>query len=576
MVYNLIKKIFLYNSLIILFNGCAYFNTFYNANQYYEEATKIRLGKDGQAVPITAMDKYGKSIAKCKKVLKDFPQSKLRLDAILLMAKAQYFRTEYDLALDNLDQILSGGSKKLIEEAKYYKALCKWKKGNLQTSINELNTLLSNSKSKTILSKCHLSLAEISTELLYPDSSLFHLKKAAKITQNRDEKGIIYGRLAELAFDLGQYEIAMNGYSNVVAHSLSKEKIENAHLQMLKILRIQKNYKLASRKIKALLADDKFKRISGNLELELVNLYRAQGEYEEIQIRLESIANDYQRTQVSAEAYYQLGQLYTSVKWDLEKAKQYFEKVSKESNKSIFTSSAKTKVISLNLYQTTQESIKTLLLSDSDQATSDSTKRVSVAMPLKSLPELYYQLADLEAFSFSRYNESIKIFEKIILEYPDSNFKPKSIFALIFIFEQLNDSIKVESTRNLLLQSYPDSEYTSYLIGGKFSKKDDQSILFKKSEEISKIDQVRSLEKFKTTLRYDINSSLAAPAAFFIGYHYDQESNVDSALKYYQFLVDKFPKSDQSNFASQRISNINHALALIKADSTTSPVLVPN
>ena len=92
MVYNLIKKIFLYNSLIILFNGCAYFNTFYNANQYYEEATKIRLGKDGQAVPITAMDKYGKSIAKCKKVLKDFPQSKLRLDAILLMAKAQYYR----------------------------------------------------------------------------------------------------------------------------------------------------------------------------------------------------------------------------------------------------------------------------------------------------------------------------------------------------------------------------------------------------------------------------------------------------------------------------------------------------
>ena len=141
--------------------------------------------------------------------------------------------------------------------------MCKWKKGNLQASINELNYLLSNSNSKTILSKCHLSLAEISTELLNPDSSLFHLKNAAKTTQNRDEKGIIYGRLAELAFNLGQYEIAMNGYSNVVAHSLSKEKIENAHLQMLKILRIQKNYKLASRKIKALLADDKFKRISG-------------------------------------------------------------------------------------------------------------------------------------------------------------------------------------------------------------------------------------------------------------------------------------------------------------------------
>ena len=67
---NLIKKIFLFNFLIILSNSCAYFNTFYNANQYYEEANKIRLEKDGQAVPITAMDKYGKAIEKCKKVLK--------------------------------------------------------------------------------------------------------------------------------------------------------------------------------------------------------------------------------------------------------------------------------------------------------------------------------------------------------------------------------------------------------------------------------------------------------------------------------------------------------------------------
>ena len=234
------KKIFLFNLVITIFCSCAYFNTFYNANQYYDEATKIRLEKDGQAVPIQAMDKYGKAIEKCKKVLRDFPQSRFYNDAILLMAKAQYFRSDYDLALENLNEILVDGSENQVEEAKYWKALCKWKKGNLQTSMNELNFLLTNSTSKSILSKCHLTLAEISSELLNPDSSLFHLKKAAKITQSRDEKGVIYGRLAELAFDLEQYSTALDGYSNVIAHSLSKEKIENAHLQMLKILRIQK------------------------------------------------------------------------------------------------------------------------------------------------------------------------------------------------------------------------------------------------------------------------------------------------------------------------------------------------
>ena len=33
-----------------------------------------------------------------------------------------------------------------------------------------------------------------------------------------------------------KFEIAKNGYENVIAHSLSKDKIENAHLQILKII----------------------------------------------------------------------------------------------------------------------------------------------------------------------------------------------------------------------------------------------------------------------------------------------------------------------------------------------------
>ena len=570
------KKIFLFSLVITIFCSCAYFNTFYNANQYYDEATKIRLEKDGQAVPIQAMDKYGKAIEKCMKVLRDFPQSRFYNDAILLMAKAQYFRSDYSLALDNLTEILNNGSENQVEEAKYWQALCKWKKGNLQTSMNELKFLLTNSTSKSILSKCHLTLAEISFELLNPDSSLFHLKKAAKITQNRDEKGVIYGRLAELAFELEQYSTALDGYSNVIAHSLSKEKIENAHLQILKILRIQKNYKLASRKIKTLLTDDKFKRIAGNLELELVNLYKAEGEFDEIEIRLQSIVNDYQRTKVSAEAYYQLGEIYISKKWDLEKAKGYFEKVSKESNKSLFSSLAKSKVSAINTYQKSEQDIQIINASEIEQYVTDSTLNVSVALPLKSLPELYYQLADLEAFSFSRYSESIGIFETIILKYPNSDFKPKSMFALMFIYDQLNDSTKSDSIKNILLRDYPTSEYTSFLNGGSFVKNDKQSALFRESEEALNYDSVKSIDKFKSTLKININGSLAPSAAFSIGYYYDQVSNADSALKYYQFIVDNYPESEQSNFAVERLLNINQALSLIHADSTSLQELAPN
>ena len=256
----------LYNFITILaLSGCAYFNTFYNAKQYYNEANKIRLEKDGQAIPIAAIDKYGKSIQKCKKVIDDFPESKFRVEALLLMAKSRYYRADYDLALDNLLDVSNEGKIPQIEEAKYWKALCKWKKGNLQVAMDELNILLNATNSKLIQSKCYLSLAEISKELDNLDLALTYLKKGAKLTQDRNEKGVIFGRLAEMAFELNEYDIANDGYTNVIAHSLSKEKIENAHLQILKILRIQKNYNAASRKIKGLLIDDKFKRIAGVL-----------------------------------------------------------------------------------------------------------------------------------------------------------------------------------------------------------------------------------------------------------------------------------------------------------------------
>ena len=269
--------------------GCAYFNTFYNAEQYFEEAEKLRLEKDGGIIPISAMDKYGKTIEKSNKVIQEFPDSRYVQEARLLMSKARYYRTDYDMAIADLRVIIKNGPNKLSEEARYWQALCKWRKGSVSASIDELNSLLNSSKSKNIKAMCYLSLAEIANESKDIDLSLNFLQKAAKLTTNRNEKGVIYGKLSKMAFDKQEYTLAKKGYNNVIAFSLSKNKIEEAHLQILKILRIEDNYRSAEKKIKSMLLDDKFNRISGELELELVQLYKAQGDFEDIESRLGSL-----------------------------------------------------------------------------------------------------------------------------------------------------------------------------------------------------------------------------------------------------------------------------------------------
>jgi tetratricopeptide (TPR) repeat protein len=592
------NSIFLPKTLffIVIFlcsGGCAYYNTFYNAQQYYKEAEKIRLQKEGKSIPITALDKYGKTIQKCQKVLSDYPESKFRTDAFLLMAKSKYYRKDYDLAIDDLRIVTQDGDDNQIEEAQYLRALCKWKKGNAQTGINELTILLNISPSKEIQSKCHLSLAEIAQELKDSDLAMSHLLDGAKLTKSRDQKGVIYGRLAEMAFNKEDYDIAKDSYANVITNSLSKEKIENAHLQLLKILRIQKNYKAASRKIKGMLTDDKFKRISGNLELELVQLYRAQGEISEIETRLESIVNDYQRTLVSAEAYYLLGKIYTSQKWDLKKAKEYFDQVSKESSKSLFSPMAKSLSKAIGAYQEAEKDLEThltILTQDTTQISTESDTSVfdpetgeaiietlnplvSAVAPDRTIPELYYQLADLEAFSFKRYTKGIQYLNQINSEYPESPFHAKSIFTMAFMFENMADSVNAQSTRDHLLESFPNSEYAAYISEDVKVEKKKQEILYSKAESQVTSNPDNAIQLLKESIILNEKSDLAVSAAYTISYHYDQSTEIDSALKYYQWIQDNHPRSDQYHSAAKRVQTLQMVLSSIETVTDTINII---
>lgn len=561
---------------VILFSGCAYYNTFYNAQEYYNEAEKLRLEKDGESIPISAMDKYGKTIVKCQKVIEQFSESSYVDQAFLLMGKSRYYRSDYEMAINNLNVVIKQGSDKLIEEAKYWRSLCKWKKGSVSAALDELNELLDKTTTKNIKAKCFLSLAEIAKETKDLELSLFYLQEAAKLTVNRNEKGVIYGRLSEMAFNKEDYTMATDGYNNVISHSLSKDKIENAHLQILKILRLQKNYRSAQKKIKAMLLDDKFSRIAGELELELVQLYKAQGDYSDIESRLEIIVNDYQRTTVSAEAYYQLGRIYTSEKWDLEKAREYFEMVSKESSRSIFSPMAKNYSKAIEVYQNAVKDLEILSKvvdpsKDLDEVEILDSTKISIpkeVKPKRTQPELYYQLADLEAFTFDRYQQSTSYLNMIIEEYPDSPFRSKSLFALVFVHEALGDTISSVKARNTILTEFSGSDYAMYLSDDSTAREPkEQEVMLKQAELEMSSGKENAIDLFKSVMSMNLDGDYSVSAAYTIGYYYDQEAMVDSALKYYSWIKENYPDSDQSSQAISRMNTINFALSSLEADT---------
>ena len=559
----------------LLLFSCAYFNTFYNAEKYFKEADRIRLEKSGKAIPLRAIDNYGKTIQKCRVVLSEFPDSKLVNDAILLMAKAQYYRSEYDEAITNLKIIYSQGSSQQVAEAKYWSAVCKWKKGKTQTAIDELQEIIKLSEDDNIKAQCHLSLADIAFDLDRDENFLFHLEAGAKIIKDRAEKGIVYNKLADIAFNNENYSVAEGAYKEVIKNSLTKEKIENAHIQLLKISRILGDHRSAERKIKSMLVDEKFKNIKGELELELVQFYLSQKDTDNAMVRLESIIKDYQRTKTSAEAYYLMGQINLSGIWKPDLAKEKFSQVKKEYNRSEYGPIAESKVKAIDAYNESLISLKIYDSIKSDTLLTDTTSSDSINNKVdkivKSYEELLYHIGDLEAFSFERLDTGIVFFKRILENDSTSKFYPKALFTLSLISSEIGDTSGSRKFKNMLQSRFPGSDYTSYLFkeDGIINENRPIDLLFLKAENLWSSNPSLAMNEFKKVIQTDSLSEVSASAAYFLGYQYDHTyAMADSALKYYQWLNLTHPMSEQNNLAKSRVKVLKQLVSSTKIDST--------
>jgi tetratricopeptide (TPR) repeat protein len=183
----------------------------------------------------------------------------------------------------------------------------------------------------------------------------------------------------------------------------------------------------------------------------------------------------------------------------------------------------------------------------------------------------------LEAFSFSRYPQAIEFLNNIINEYPDSPFQAKSMFALAFVHESMENREAAEEARENLLAKYPASDYASYLSENVQVETKAQEAAYMQAESQITDNVNNAIQLFKSALALDLKGDLAAPAAFSIGYYYDQTAVIDSAVKYYQWIKENHPGSDHSKQADIRLQTLNMVLSSIApADTLESSVQEDN
>ena len=564
--------------LLFVLSSCAYFNTFYNARQYFEQAEKQRLEKAGESIPPGAIDAYGKVIDKSQYVIDKYPDSKLVKEALLLIGMSRFHRKEYRIAETVFKQYVETYADN-VDQAEYWLALCKWKLGKPQPALDVLQSMLETATDKNFISSIYLSKAEINLDIDNSKLALEYLVLAAETNKDRDERGQIYYRIAELAYNAEDYEQALSANTEVVKNSTSKKRKEEANLQIVRIHRLLGNWDTVKDLIKSMLLDETFKTIHGDLDLELVKLYQMDGLMEEAITRIESIKEDYKNSKTSAEAYYIHGEIALYDYWNLDDAKKYFEWVTREYRQSIYTSTANLRAKEITKYQESLEEITTLddqillTIAVLDSLIDDSLKSVrekEVNNSRISIASHLYNLGELEAFHFKRQDSSMTHFQRIVDEFPETDYYPKSLFALYYINFSTGDTITAEIYSKRILDELPSSEYADYLRKALNLPVDQGSVqaMLRQGELEWLINPTNALPHYRNIILTDSQSETAARAAYFLAYNYDYTFyEPDSALKYYSWLHENHENSEQALASKLRFEILQQTLVAVEEDT---------
>ena len=533
------SKFIKYLCLLLFLKGCAYFNTFYNAEEHFETAERIRIENLGNQIPSRAIQEYAKAIEKSDKVLLEFSDSRYVTQAKLLKGKSHFFRREYDSAVAIFNQLKEEDESYYQQRAKYWLALCKWRDLRPQPAINDLNELILEIDDKNFLSMIYLSLGEIYLGIDDTVNAYENFNSGAMISSNRNLREQVYYQIAEISFNQNDYDKALESYKRVLSNTISIARIQDSNLKIVQIYRLTGDLERSASKIQELIINEDFDSIKSDLDLELTKIELSRGKIDFAIENLDRIGQDYPNTKTAIEAYYLLSDIYLSSSYiDYEKAKFFMNEAMKQNSNSSF------KI----LIGRKREDVEKLIKLDASLA----------EIGLSEKAENLFISGQILAFNLANYKEAKEYFENIVNNHSKSDYLQQSIFALYVINEKLLNDESI-AYKNRILKEFPNSDFAKYIINNDNLDIDHSpSDLLREAEDVRKISLTDSIALYKKVLSSDEPTQSSKIAAYFLGMYYDYEAvTIDSAKYYYEFVARQHPTSLQAEKALKRLEAIN-------------------
>jgi len=334
------KELFFQFFILLLFSQCAYYNTFFYAKHYFKKAHQETQKNITGQLSNKEKQNYQKAIEKANKLLQMYPNSKYVDDALLLLGKSHYYRSEYAKARRRLNYLLTRfPESELVPQGQLWLAKVDIGERRFKSAESSLNALIEQRPSKEIQGQAYFHLAK-----LYEEKEEFQKAiQAYQYAYDADIEEIKTDALFAIGSDydsLGVHDLAAEYFLKATKSASTFEFRSEAQYRYAISMKKMGKIDEAIRIYEVLLVDERNKKNFGNYRLRIAEALTSKGDIEGAILTYRDINEEFKKKKQSAEACYALGKLFEQHKKDYEKAAEHYAKVKSEYRQSVFVDSA--------------------------------------------------------------------------------------------------------------------------------------------------------------------------------------------------------------------------------------------
>jgi len=328
-------KILILLILVLMTSGCVYYNTFYNAEKYFNEAQEIELN-DTNKPTNTAIQKYKKVIKKCGIVLEYYDGSKYADDALLLMAKSFfYIGRNFTQTISTLeDMIKFYPDSELVPEATLYIARAKYEFRQEKEAYDLLHEFLINNEFKDHHPEALQTLANYKLRENDYVQTNYYLNRLIEEYPDSDEYEEAYFLQGKSQNEAGVYDKSNEIFLKLLKSKVTRKTKYDAKYYIASNYLLLGEYQTAADYATKLLKDEYRENKISRIQLVQARSLAGLGSIDDAVAVLEAIAEDNKRTSLSASAFYFLGEIYFHNLKEYPTAIEFYNKVKNENRDS--------------------------------------------------------------------------------------------------------------------------------------------------------------------------------------------------------------------------------------------------